>query len=233
MQWEKKNNNTKKNIERPFAVVNQHPENQTTFINTSHRIVPGEKCYSKALTYNSTSDGRNIKQFCDSFPKRIRIKELNECINNGNAQQYSFTGATSKQLLHYLHVNLNNSTDTALFHIGINDILNSILKVNKSILNLKDMVKKCRNFVVKQIFASGLVYTKKINIKILEDIYKKLISVFKEMHVHFIDKRIVRRFNLFKDGLHLLVSGKWFLANNFVDNGNNFLSVMHRPSLFP
>ena len=55
---------------------------------------------------NPKSGGRNIKVFCDGIPKGIRIKELKERINNGNARLHSFPGATSEQLLHYLDVTL-------------------------------------------------------------------------------------------------------------------------------
>lgn len=48
-------------------------------------MVSGKKYYSKALTYYSKSDGRNIKILCGSIPKGIRGKELNECTNNGKA----------------------------------------------------------------------------------------------------------------------------------------------------
>ena len=231
----KKNNETNKNLGTPFLVVNQHAENRTTFGNTSHQIAPGGKSYSEALTNNSKSDGRNITIFCDSIPKGIRIKELNQCINNGNARLRSFPGATSEQLLHYLHVNLDNSTDTVLIHVGINDILNSVSNVNTLLLNIKDMVKKCRNFGVKNIFESGLVYSRRIKIKILENLHKKLVSVCKEIQLfyQFMDNRSICGFNLFKDGLHLLDSGKRLLANNFIFNFNNVLSLIHRPSLFP
>ena len=73
---------------------------------------------------------------------------------------------------------------------------------------------------------SGLVYMKRIKIKILEDLHKKLVSVCKEIQVHFTDNRNICGFNLFKDGLHLLNSSVIF-------NFNNFLSVIHRPNLFP
>ena len=78
----KKNNETNKNLGRSFLVVNQHPENQTTFGNTIHRMAPGDKSYIEALTNHSKSDGRNIKIFCYSIPKGIKIKELIERINN-------------------------------------------------------------------------------------------------------------------------------------------------------
>ena len=95
------------------------------------------------------------------------------------------------------------------------------------------MIKKCRNFGVKHIFISGLVYTKRIIIEFLEDVHLKLVNVCKEMQVSFIDNRNITGFYLFRDGLHLLESGKKLLANNFVSNFNNFLSVKHRPNLLP
>ena len=49
---------------------------------------------------------------------------------------------------HYLDVNL-----------GINDILNSVSNVNGLLSNVIDIIKKCRNFGVKYIFVSSLVYT--------------------------------------------------------------------------
>ena len=149
--YRKKNNETNKNHGRPFLVVNQPPESQITFGNTSHRIAPGDKSYSEALTNNSKSDSRNIKIFCDSLPKGISIKQLNQPINNGNARLHSFPGATSEQLLHFLDVNLDNSTDTVLIHIGINDVFNSISNVKRLLLNIQGMAKKCHNFGVKNI----------------------------------------------------------------------------------
>ena len=82
----------------------------------------------------------------------------------------------------------------------------------------KDMTKKCRNFGVKYIFVSGLVCTKRILTEFLEDIHLKLGNVCKEMQVYFMDNRNITGFYLYRDGLHLLDSGKKLLANNFVSN---------------
>ena len=71
-----------------------------------------------------------------------------------------------------------------MIQIGIIDILNSISNVNRLTLNIKYIVKKCRNFAVKQILVSGLVYTKRIKIEILEDIRKKLVNISKKTHTH-------------------------------------------------
>ena len=166
-----------------------------------------------------------MKIFSNSIPKSIQFKQMNQQITNGNARIHSFPGATSHQLRHYLDVNLDKYTDTVVIHIGINDVLNSASNVNGLLSNIKDMITKCRNFRVKHIFISGLVYTKRIIIEFLEDVHLKLVKVCKEMQVSFIDNRNITGLYLFGDGLHLLEPGKKLLANNFESNFNNFLSV--------
>ena len=223
------NNDKNKNTGRPEVVINQYLENQTVY--PRKRIVPGTNSYSESLG-NSQTNSRNIKIFSDSIPKGIRIKQMNQQIKNGNTRIHTFPGVTSRQLLHYLDVNLDKYTDTVVIHIGINDILNSASNVNGLLSNIKDMIKKCRNFGVKYIFVSGLIYTKRIITEFLEDFHLKLVNVCKEMQVYFIDNKNITGIYLFSDGLHLLESGKKLLADNFVSNFNNFLSMKHRPNLF-
>lgn len=214
-------------------VPNNHPENQTVY--TRKSVVPGEKSYSDALIENEKkenhdkNDNHNIKIFTDSIPKGIKVKELNEQIRHGHARVHSFPGATSKQLLHYLDVNIEDSTDTVLIHIGVNDILQSVSNMDRLLLNVREMVRKCRLFGVKNMFVSGLVYTRRIRVNILNDLQKKLVDICREMNVYYIDNTNIKGVSLFKDGLHLLDSGKKILAKNFVNSINNFLSVMHKP----
>ena len=108
-----------------------------------------------------------------------------------------------------MDVNLDKYTDTEVIHIGINDIVNSASNVNGLLSNIKDMIKKCRNFGAKYILVSGLVYMKRIINEFLEDVHLKLVNVCK---VYFIDNRNITGFYVFKDGLHLLESGKKLLA---------------------
>ena len=113
---QKKKNENIKNNRRPLVVPNNHPENQTVY--TRKSVVPGEKSYSDALIENEKkenhdkNDNHNIKIFTDSIPKGIKVKELNEQIRHGHARVHSFPGATSKQLLHYLDVIIEDITDT-------------------------------------------------------------------------------------------------------------------------
>ena len=184
---QKKKNENIKNNRRPLVVPNNHPENQTVYSRKS--VVPGEKSYSDALIENEKkenhdkNDNYNIKIFTDSIPKGIKVKELNEQIHHGHARVHSFPGATSKQLLHDLDVNIDDSTDTVLIHIGVNDILQSVSNMDRLLLNVREMVRKCRLFGLKNMFVSGLVYTRRIRVNILNDLQKKLVDICREMNV--------------------------------------------------
>ena len=104
---------------RPPAVVNTHPENQTTFSKVP--ILPGDKSYSDALTKKTEQENTLI--FSASIPSRIKIYNFNKALKNGNAKHLSFPGTTSKQLLQYLDLNVKIYTpDTVLIHAGINDV---------------------------------------------------------------------------------------------------------------
>ena len=214
LQFKKKKNENIKNNTRPLVVPNNHPENQTVYTRKSE--VPSEKSYSDALIENEKkenpdkNDNHNIKTFTDSIPKGIKAKELNEQIRHEHAQVHSFPKVTSKQLLHHLDVNIEDSTDTVLIHIGVNNILKSISNMDRLLLNVREMVRKCRFFGVKNMFVSGLVYTRRIRVNILNDLQKKLVDVCRELNVYYIDNTNIKGVSLFKDGLHLLDSGKKF-----------------------
>ena len=79
--------------------------------------VTGENSYDEAVKIKMNS--QNIRIFYDSITKGIIMKQFNQFVKTGNARIHSFPGATSRQLLHYLDVNLDSTTDTAILHIGI------------------------------------------------------------------------------------------------------------------
>ena len=111
-------------------------------------------------------------------------------------------------MLHYLDVNVEDSTDTVLIHIGVNDILQSVSNMGRLLLNVREMVRKCRFFDVKNMFVSGLACTRRIRVNVLNDLQKKLVDVCREMNVYDIDNTNIKGVSLFKDGLHLLGSSK-------------------------
>ena len=101
---------------------------------------------------------------------------FNKALKIGKAKHLSFPGTTSKQLLQYLNVNLKMYTpETVLIHAGINDVLSdkSQSSTKNLVSNIKYMVDKCRKFGVKNILISGLVFTTRVSLEVLEKIHEK------------------------------------------------------------
>ena len=66
----------------------------------------------------------NIKIFSYSIPRGIKMIEFNKFVRVGKAKLQYFPGATSKQLLHYLGVNLQDmNTESVILHVDVNDVL--------------------------------------------------------------------------------------------------------------
>ena len=120
--------------------------------------------------------------------------------------------------------------DTVLIHAGINDALNNKSQSNTENLlsNIKYVVDKCRKFCVKNILISGLVFTTRVSLEVLEKILEKLQTFCCSNGPIFIDIRNIRGVHLCQDNLHLLQSGKKILFNNFISYLNgNFLMYPH------
>ena len=197
----------------PSVVINKYPERQTDF--SRPPVIPGTKLFSEA---SQPSKGqRNILIFTDSIPKGIRIGEFNSFIKNGKTKMVSFPGATSNEILHYLDVHLTNSSaDAVILHVGVNDTLedNSQLKIENLWNNLRSMVEKCHTYGIKNVFVSGLVYTTRIGLPVLERTREMILHLCNKLGKCYVDNRKIRMKHLWKDGLHLVESGKVILANN-------------------
>ena len=116
--------------------------------------------------------------------------------------------------MHYLDIHLEDrNTETVIIHVDVNNIINdnSQSNIEKYISNVEKMVQKCRNYGVKKIFISGLVFSTKVSLPMLEQIHKKLVEMSGFLDFEYIDNRNIRGFCLYKDGLHLLEEGKKFL----------------------
>ena len=89
----------------------------------------------------------------------------------------------------------------------------------------RNMVKKCRNYGVNNIFLSGIVFTTRVSLDILIQVHNKISTFCNTNGLYYIDNRHIRADCLYKDGLHLIDKGKIVLANNFIINLNqNFLT---------
>ena len=78
--------------------------------------------------------------------------------------------------------------------------------------NLTKMIKKCRMYGVKNILASSIVYTVKLELPFLENVHVKLINLCQSNNISIIDN---------KDGLHLLDHRKRILGKNLISALNN------------
>ena len=104
--------------------------------------------------------------------------DFNKALKNGKAKYIWFPGTTSKQLLQHLDVNLKMYTPkTVVIHAGINNVLNhkSQSSTKNLLSNIKYMIDNCRKFDGKKIFISGLVYTTRVSLEVLEKIHEKFI----------------------------------------------------------
>ena len=132
----------------------------------------------------------------------------------------NFPGSSSKQMLHYINIHLEDkSIDTVFVHVGVNGD-NSQSNVDNLMSNIKKTVEKCKRFGVRNISVSGLVYTTRVSLLILGRVHSLISNYYRENAYFYIDNRNIRGFCLHKDGVHLLESGKKILANNFIVNLN-------------
>ena len=70
----------------------------------------------------------------------------------------SFLRATSKEILHYLDVQLTNSSaNVVILHVGVNDLLedNSQSKIENLRKNLRSMVENCHTYGIRNVFILG------------------------------------------------------------------------------
>ena len=81
-------------------------------------------------------------------------------------------------------------------------------------------------FGVKSVFISGLVYTTRVDVSLLERIHVLIFDFCRKNSFINIDNRNIRSDSLYKDGLHLIDKGK-ALADNFIVylNNNTFLET--------
>ena len=152
---------------------------------------------------------------------------------------FSFPGASSHQLFHYMDVHLRDqSIDTVIIHIGINNLLtnSSRSSMDNLIYTIKKITEKCLMFGVKNVFISRLVYTTRVDVSLLERIHVLIFDFCRKNSFIYIDNKNIRSNSLYKDGLHLTDKGKAFLADNFIVHSNNniFLQTYthHPPKKF-
>ena len=99
--------------------------------------------------------------------------------------------------------------------------------------NVRSMVEKCHAYGIKNVFISGLVYTTIIGLAVLEKTHEMIVHICNKLGICYVKNQNIRRKHLWKDGLHLVESGKVVLANNFLFYLSKcLLTRIHHPGLF-
>ena len=111
----------------------------------------------------------------------------------------------------------------ALLHVGITDLLNDESQdfVQNPRDNLNQIGLKCKSDGVTRVLISGIVVSNKLRSAYILSVSQCISNICRENSFVFIDNNILTS-SLFRDGLHLREIGKRILANNFIDNLNNF-----------
>ena len=120
----------------------------------------------------------------------------------------------------------NKKFDDALLHVGVNDLLNdeSQDSVQNLLDNLKQIGLKCKAAGVKKVLVSGIVVNNKLTSAYISNVNQRISNMCRDNSFVFIDNISISTSSLFRDGLHLLEVRKRILANNFIENLNNFFT---------
>ena len=193
----------------------------------------------KGLYSNVVKDHKGneniIVIYSDSIANCYRNNKvrINNSIRSGQIRFRNSPGTTSGELLNYIDPTLaERNYDTTIVHVGINDIINddSSTKVENLVLNLEKIAIKLKKYEIKNVCLSGLVFTTRVYLPLLNQVNKCVLDICKAHNISFINNDNIIRNDIYSDGLHLLRSGKFLLSNNFIENINNFLEMhTHHP----
>ena len=84
-------------------------------------------------------------------------------------------------------------------------------------------MRTCQSYNIGKIFISGIVPNKKSDENI-EDINNQIKGLCLEQNIEYINPPLITDSHFWRDGTHLLDSGKVLLANKFADAINNYNS---------
>ena len=164
-----------------------------------------------------------LKDSIVNFKQKIRWN-CNNQLTEGRARFKYFPGAISNDLLFYIKPSLEEGQfDTAIIHLGIDDLLKNITSTDVLLQNILKIRATCKTHGISKIFVSSVLHTHEVSSIILAKLNLDIANICKSNSFHFIDKNNVSMNLLYNHGLNLLHSGKEILAKNFYFNINNFL----------
>ena len=212
---------------RPNVVVSKFPER----VDNWKKTVPGNSSFAEIVKH-----GKKVVLFSDSICNRFSEWKMNSKTNNCTIKKKSFPGATALDLAeHHVHPYLKrNSPDTALIHVGANDILQLGDKdggitgevVDTICTNILTCGMVCKQYGINTVCISSILpgQSKKFKLSAIF-INNKLESMCREVGFDFLsNKNIIyekpsKLYDglFYKDGLHLNDDGRDILMGNFIE----------------
>ena len=110
----------------------------------------------------------------DSILTTFRMSDFIQFLQQEKAYLKPFPGAKAKQLNHHATTVLaQHQYDSAIIHVGINNLLNgsSIKQISKDVI---EIAQQCRNRSIGKVFVSGIVYCTKVRCKTIQNLNKIL-----------------------------------------------------------
>ena len=176
---------------------------------------------------------KNILILSDSMLKTLRMREFNNHLEEGIAHLKAFPGSKSQQLNHHsIPILQEHEYDGAIIHVGINDLIknpNENKDTTKIARDVIDIALQGRIHNISTVFISSIVYSTKVNYQLLCKLNNLLHEECVKNGFYFIDNSGVTERDLWKDGIHMVESGKCLVANNFICHLNNFLGLRNHP----
>ena len=194
------------NKRRPSPVINQYPENQTTFAKATPQ--PEPKSYSGTV--------KSIKKvvLSDSIPKLLSLYYIKKKLRHSEIYKKCFPGVNTNHLkLHIIPTLSEDKPDTVIIHVGVDDMMNGTDR-DGLILQIGRIGFTCKNYGVKNVIISGLVYTRRIKNNVVDYVNKKLQELCNYQSCKFINNSNIQLEHLCKNGLHLDLNGKKLLFEN-------------------
>ena len=116
------------------------------------------------------------------------MRDFNRQVKNGYAKFRSFSGCNSKEMLHYIESTLETGFyDSAVLHVGVNDLLNdNLLSSNDNLMsNLVNTVSKCKSFGVMDLFISGIAFNSRLPNTVIKKFNEKIVDMCKKKRFSF------------------------------------------------
>ena len=208
---------------KPFNVINKFPDNDVLYIpQRSKKHVPGASNYA-----NITKHGRKVCIIGDSIIQRIKVRDINDNLNNATAFKKVFPGGTAEEIEYYTNKILEKQDiDKVILNIGSNNVHSKHLSINTEIEIVNTILKTvavCHRNGVNDVYVSGITSRRDHQEKI-DKINGYLRNGTKGMSYIFIDNGNIKSDKHLWDGLHLNKDGFKILERNFLGALNSDFS---------